>query len=93
MIGVAVAQLYRLQHSSIPSPVFGYYVLSKPIAALFQCSALGVTLIGAVRFYRQQHAMAIGKVHAGGWEISLIGALILLVSRRITLEVVGVELL
>jgi len=73
MIGVTVAQLYRLQHTEHPNSVFGYFVLSKPVASMFQCAALGTALLGAVRFFRQQSAMAIGRVHAGGWEVFTIG--------------------
>lgn len=80
MLGIVVAQLYRLQHSAIPNPVFGYFVLSKPIAAILQCSALGMVLLGGIRFWRQQSAMARGKVRAGGFEIWLIMAFMGLVS-------------
>lgn len=80
MLGVLIAQLYRLQHSPTPDPTFGYYVLSKPISCIFHASAAGVAILGAVRFFRQQHSMAIGKVYAGGWELMLIGAYVLLVS-------------
>lgn len=79
MLGVLIAQLYRLQHSPTPDPTLGYYVLSKPIACIFHASAAGVAMLGAVRFFRQQHCMAIGRVHAGGWELMVIGAYVLLV--------------
>lgn len=79
MLGVVIAQLYRLQHSPTPDPVFGYYVLSKPISCIFHGSAVCVTLLGAIRYFRQQHLMAIGKVQAGGWELMVIGTYILLV--------------
>ncbi|KAI7487998.1 hypothetical protein KC351_g2251 [Hortaea werneckii] len=72
MIGVIISQLYRLQHSPSPDLVYGYYVLSKPIASIFHASALGVILVGAVRFFRQQSAMSIGKVHTGGWEVLVV---------------------
>jgi len=73
MIGVLVAQLYRLQHAPAPSQIFGYFVLSKPLASIFQGAALFTALMGAYRFFRQQSAMARGKVHGGGWEVSLVG--------------------
>ena len=69
IIGVMIAQLYRLEHSQDPDPIFGYYVLSKPLAAIFYCAALCVVLLGCLRFWRQQSAMAVGKAHAGGFEI------------------------
>jgi hypothetical protein len=76
-----IAQLYRLQHSEDPSPVFGYYALSKPLSVIFQSSALCVVLLGCIRFWRQQSAMAIGKMHAGGWELIAIAIGSFLVSR------------
>ena len=75
-----IAQLYRLQHREDPDPDFGYYVLSKPLAVIFYSAALCVVLLGCVRFWRQQSAMAIGKTHAGGWELISIGVGLLLVS-------------
>lgn len=79
MLGVIVSQLYRLQHGPSPNPIFGYFILSKPLACIFQASALCMALVGAHRFFRQQSAMAIGKVHAGGWEVSVSGGFVLLV--------------
>lgn len=72
MLGAVIAQLYRLNHSPHPDPVFGFFVLSKPIGGILQCSALGMVLLGAVRYFRQQSAMASGKVFAGGWEVLTI---------------------
>jgi uncharacterized membrane protein YidH (DUF202 family) len=82
IIGVIVAQLYRLQHAPHPDPKFGYYVLSKPIACIFHVSAACVALLGSLRFFRQQNAMAAGKVRAGGWEVMIIGSYVLLVSNE-----------
>lgn len=82
MLGVVIAQLYRLQHSPKPDAVFGFYVLSKPISCIFHVSAICVALLGSVRFFRQQHAMAIGRIQAGGWEILIIGVYVLLVSEQ-----------
>lgn len=80
MLGVIVAQLYRLQHSASPDPVFGYFALSKPLSAILQCSALGMILLGGIRFWRQQSAMARGKVYACGFEILIIMGFMGLVS-------------
>lgn len=80
MLGVIVAQLYRLQHSPNPDPHLGYFVLSKPISCIFHVSAACVALLGSVRFFRQQHALAVGKIQAGGWELMAIGVYVLLVS-------------
>lgn len=79
MLGVVVAQLYRLQHTATPDPVFGYFALSKPLSAILQCSALGVVLLGGIRFWRQQSAMTRGKVHACGFEILTIMIFVALV--------------
>ena len=82
MTGTFIAQFYRLQHAPDPSKVFGYYLLGKPLSAIFQCAALCMVSLGCSRFWRQQGAMAIGKVHAGGWELSMIMVGSFLVSRR-----------
>ncbi|CZT19489.1 uncharacterized protein RCC_05340 [Ramularia collo-cygni] len=72
MLGVLVAQLYRLQHSATPDPTFGYFALGKPLSAILQCAALGTVLLGGIRFWRQQSAMARGKVYACGFEMLII---------------------
>lgn len=72
MTGVIVAQLFRLQHTINPNLNLGFYVLGVPIASSFIGLAILVLLIGAYRFWRQQRAMIRGKIYAGGWEISLI---------------------
>jgi hypothetical protein len=87
MIGVVIAQLYRLQHAPHPDPTFGYFVLSKPVACIFHVSAACVALLGSIRFFSQQNAMAAGKVRAGGWEVMVIGVYVLLVSKRLKCEV------
>ncbi|KAI7167469.1 hypothetical protein KC316_g11932 [Hortaea werneckii] len=91
MIGVIISQLYRLQHSPSPDPVYGYYVLGKPIASIFHASGLGVVLVGAVRFFRQQSAMSIGKVHAGGWEVLVICGWVFLLLLAVLALHIGVD--
>ncbi|KAI6826235.1 hypothetical protein KC340_g10362 [Hortaea werneckii] len=91
MVGVIISQLYRLQHSPSPDPVYGYYALGKPIASIFHASALGVVLVGAVRFFRQQSAMSIGKVHAGGWEVLVICGWVLLLLLAVLALHIGVD--
>ncbi|THY32061.1 hypothetical protein D6D01_02696 [Aureobasidium pullulans] len=78
MLGIVTAQLFSLQHSQHPDPVFGYHALGRPLAALFQSAAIVVILIGGHRFWRQQMNMARGRVWAGGWEIWSIMAFMLL---------------
>jgi len=70
MIGIVIAQLYRL--GSNPDPSFGYYVISKPISCIFQGAAMGIGMLGTIRYFRQQNAMSIGRAHAGGFEIYTI---------------------
>ena len=77
-----IAQLYRLQHRPHPSKVFGYFVLSKPLSMIFHGAALCVVLLGGIRFWRQQSAMARGRVHAGGWELITVGVGSFLVSLK-----------
>ncbi|GAB1727625.1 hypothetical protein NU195Hw_g4700t1 [Hortaea werneckii] len=91
MVGVAISQLYRLQHPPSPNLVYGYYVLGKPIACIFHASALGVILVGAVRFFRQQSGMSIGKVHAGGWEVLVICGWVFLLLLAVLAVNIGVD--
>jgi len=77
---VVVAQLFRLGSQPLPGGRLGYYRVSIPLAAAFILSAMAVSVLGAVRFWRQQAAMTRGKVHAGGWEVLLIMGISILVS-------------
>lgn len=81
MMGIFMAQLWRLQHSTFPDPVFGYYAVSKPLSAILQASALCVVLVGTARYFKQQSLMTKGKIQAGGWEILVIMIGVGLVSR------------
>jgi uncharacterized membrane protein YidH (DUF202 family) len=80
MIGVTVAQLFRLQHSANPNPVFGFYVLGKPLACICQGCAICFLLLGAYRSWRLQNAIVRGKTIAGGFEVFLTGSGVLMVS-------------
>ncbi|QIW95888.1 hypothetical protein AMS68_001406 [Peltaster fructicola] len=91
-MGVLVAQTYRLQHAPNPNPVFGYYTLGKPVAAIMQTSALLVLLVGSHRFWRQQSAMVRGKIHAGGWEVYVVGAYTLLLLISLFTVHVGIDI-
>ncbi|KAF2636211.1 hypothetical protein P280DRAFT_410070 [Massarina eburnea CBS 473.64] len=77
--GVITAQLFRLQHASHPNLTIGFFVLGIPLATVFIGFGIIVLLIGAYRFWRQQNAMVRGKVYAGGWEITVIMVLSILV--------------
>ncbi|KAL8970725.1 MAG: hypothetical protein Q9197_003666 [Variospora fuerteventurae] len=78
-LGVYIAQLFRLQHTEHPDPVFGFFVLGKPLSCICTGAALCVSLLGAYRFWRQQNAMMRGKVFGGGWEVLATFAIVLAV--------------
>lgn len=79
MLGTLIAQLFRLQHSGNPGTTLGFYEIGVPLATACNGAAAIVVLLGAYRFWRQQNALARGKVYAGGWEVVGIGLLVLLV--------------
>lgn len=72
MQGVLISQLFRLQE---PGDRLKFYVAGKPLAVTCHCVAILVALIGAFRFWRQQGAISVGRVHAGGWELNAVGVL------------------
>jgi len=74
MIGITVAQLFRLQHSPSPNTVFGFYVLGKPLSCLCQGAAIYALILGAYRTWRQQNAIVRGKAISGGFEVLFLGA-------------------
>jgi uncharacterized membrane protein YidH (DUF202 family) len=80
VIGVIIAQLFRLQHTANPNKNLGFFVLGIPLATIFIIFGVVVLLVGAFRFWRQQNAMMRGKVYAGGWEIVGIMGVSVLVS-------------
>ncbi|KAL2009506.1 hypothetical protein VTN00DRAFT_5313 [Thermoascus crustaceus] len=76
MQGVLIAQLFHLQRlMANPSPRFGFYRVGIPLSVTCHCTAILVAGMGAHRFWKQQSAMALGKVYAGGWEVNCIGLL------------------
>ncbi|KAL8681643.1 MAG: hypothetical protein Q9186_002240 [Xanthomendoza sp. 1 TL-2023] len=68
-LGVFIAQLFRLQHTENPNPVFGFFVLGIPLSCICTGAAILINLLGAYRFWRQQNAMLRGKIQCGGWEV------------------------
>lgn len=74
VLGIVIAQLFRLQHTAQPDLQIGFFVLGIPLACA--CISLGMTiaLVGSYRFWRQQNAMARGKVYSGGWELNVVAA-------------------
>jgi uncharacterized membrane protein YidH (DUF202 family) len=79
LLGIFVAQLFRLQHAPNPDPVLGYYVVGKPLACICHGAAIFTLLFGACHWYRQQAAMLRGKVHSGSFEIKAVGGVVTLV--------------
>ncbi|PGH28698.1 hypothetical protein GX50_08567, partial [[Emmonsia] crescens] len=71
--GVLIAQLFSLQNRQKPDTAFGFYAVGRPLACACHACAIAVAAVGAHRFWRQQNALARGKVHAGGWELNLSG--------------------
>lgn len=83
--GVLVAQLFRLQSSNTmtpgrPASGVNFRSVGIPLSVVYQTCAILVSLLGAYRFWRQQNAIARGKVLSGGWELYGIGILTFLVS-------------
>jgi uncharacterized membrane protein YidH (DUF202 family) len=91
MMGVVIAQLFRLQHTFAPDQKFGFYVVGIPLAACFIIAAVIVVLLGAFRFWRQQSAMVRGKILAGGWEINVIMVGSILVSFALLVTFLGIQ--
>ena len=79
IVGVIIAQLFRLQHTEHPDKTVGFFVLGTPLAAVCIGGSMLIMALGAYRFWRQQNAMLRGKVHAGGWDINAVGGVVLLV--------------
>lgn len=82
MIAVIIAQLFKLQHTEAPNRTFGFYVLGTPLACVCIAAAIVVLLLGSYRFWRQQNAILRGKVHAGGWELNVVGITIFMVCSK-----------
>ncbi|KAB8238570.1 hypothetical protein BDV23DRAFT_14652 [Aspergillus alliaceus] len=80
MQGVLIAQLFRLQQQNSPADKLTYYEIAIPLSVACHCTAIVVAIIGASRFWKQQNAVALGTIYAGGWELNCIGLLIALVS-------------
>lgn len=81
MQGAIIAQLFRLQRIPVESrdSKLGFYEVGVPLSATCHGIAIVVALIGAYRFWKQQNAVSLGKVYAGGWELNFIGLLVALV--------------
>ncbi|OQE41928.1 hypothetical protein PENCOP_c004G07434 [Penicillium coprophilum] len=76
MQGVLVAQLFRLQRPLTEVDRLSFHEVGIPLSVACHGVAVIVALVGAIRFWRQQNAIARGKVYAGGWELNSVGVLI-----------------
>jgi uncharacterized membrane protein YidH (DUF202 family) len=74
--GVLIAQLFRLPAAEALADRLGFSRVGVPLSITCHCVAIVVALVGAYRFWRQQNAIARGKVHAGGWELNSVGILL-----------------
>ncbi|KAL5001710.1 hypothetical protein BDV10DRAFT_159599 [Aspergillus recurvatus] len=74
MQGVLIAQLFRLQ-SANSSKGLGYHEVGVPLSVTCHCAAILTAVLGAHRFWKQQSAIALGTVYAGGWELNCIAVL------------------
>ncbi|KAJ0421318.1 hypothetical protein BJY00DRAFT_312229 [Aspergillus carlsbadensis] len=74
MQGVLIAQLFRLQ-SANSTKGLGYHEVGVPLSIACHCAAMLTAILGALRFWKQQSAIALGTVYAGGWELNCIGLL------------------
>ncbi|CAP79847.1 Pc12g02200 [Penicillium rubens Wisconsin 54-1255] len=74
--GVLIAQLFRLQAAEALADRLGFRRVGTPLSVACHCVAILVALVGAYRFWRQQNAIARGKVFAGGWELNSVGILL-----------------
>ncbi|KAL2818077.1 hypothetical protein BJX63DRAFT_83277 [Aspergillus granulosus] len=79
MQGVLIAQLFRLQ-SAISAKGLGYHEVGVPLSVTCHGAAIVTAILGALRFWKQQSAIALGTVYAGGWELNCIGFLTTVVS-------------
>ncbi|MCJ1384868.1 hypothetical protein MMC17_007986 [Xylographa soralifera] len=92
-IGVTVAQVFRLKNEGAINPPFGFFALGIPLACACIGSALVVTVVGSWRFWRQQNALARGKIHAGGWEINTIVTITILLIITLLVLILAAETL
>ncbi|KAG9233166.1 hypothetical protein BJ875DRAFT_379163, partial [Amylocarpus encephaloides] len=92
MMGILIAQLFRLQHTPNPNTHIGFYVLGKPLSCTCQGAAIYALAIGSFRTWRSQNAMVRGKAISGGFEIVAlaVGLLMLLMTLFVLLITVNI---
>ncbi|CDM33097.1 hypothetical protein DTO013E5_5712 [Penicillium roqueforti] len=89
--GVLIAQLFRLQAAEELADRLGFGQVGTPLSVACHCVAIIVALVGAYRFWRQQNAIARGRVYAGGWDMNSVGVLLGCIT--ITVLVVSVAII
>ncbi|KAH7391338.1 hypothetical protein BKA64DRAFT_100871 [Cadophora sp. MPI-SDFR-AT-0126] len=92
MLGIVVAQLFRLQRSPTPNPHFGFFVLGKPLAIICQGAAIYTILIGVFRTWRSQNAIVRGKAISGGYEIVALAGGICAILIMFTVLLIAVDI-
>ncbi|KAL2063453.1 hypothetical protein VTL71DRAFT_5258 [Oculimacula yallundae] len=92
MLGIVVAQLFRLQHAPNPHPRFGFFVLGKPLAIICQGTAIYTMLIGVFRSWRAQNAIVRGKAISGGFEIIALAGGIFAILIMFTVLLIAVDI-
>ncbi|KAH9220506.1 hypothetical protein DL95DRAFT_329108 [Leptodontidium sp. 2 PMI_412] len=92
MLGIVVAQLFRLQHNPTPNPHFGFFVLGKPLAIICQGTAIYTILIGVFRTWRSQNAIVRGKAISGGFEIVALAGGIFVILIMFTVLLIAVDI-
>jgi hypothetical protein len=76
--------MFRLRDAQLS--YFGFQSVGIPLAVACHSCAIVVALAGVHRFWKQQTALARGKIYAGGWELNGIYALSGLVSSLWSLD-------
>lgn len=79
ILGIVIAQLFRLPHEQSTGSREGIHALGTPLACICIGAAIIITMLGAFRFWRQQNALVRGKVHAGGWEMNIVACIAVIV--------------
>lgn len=77
-LGVVIAQLLRLQNSSISDRSF--FDVSLPLAGIFIASAIVVSILGCSRFFNWQRVLVRGQAVSSGWEMLTVFCLTAAVS-------------
>ncbi|KIM97992.1 hypothetical protein OIDMADRAFT_182346 [Oidiodendron maius Zn] len=92
MLGITIAQLFRLQHTPHPSAVFGFFVLGKPLSCICQGAAIFTLAMGTFRTWRSQNAIVRGKAISGGFEIVSLTAGIFIILLVLFVLMIAVDI-